>query len=449
MKICFYVCLLVFGFVTQGYASDKLYKVKVNNLYGFIDSQGKVIVSPKYTDVRDFKEGFAAVQRENKWTFIDTRGEKVISGDFDWAGAFNDGLALVQVKKRHYYINKKGKAVINIDCDGAWNFENGLGRCEKNGLYKLINKDGKTIVDNISSIPYSWENVPLLVVGIKCEDKYESRIFSRKGESVFTPPETEWIAGKYTRDDRIKMWSKSEQAYGYYDSKGNIAIKPVYQDASDFSEGLCAVKKDGKWGYIDINGKYVIDSVLDDQGDFNDGYAPVKYNGKYYLVDKAGKFATIGLHCVILGSNSNGYIWAVDENRDIDLYKAGSGYVTSIGFDNVETFDFHDELILASKNKQKIYINKNGNIVAKVTKINGVEVITDKNNKILWKPSTLSTNTNIYKPGDLTHCGMVIEVKPPIIKIQTMIGERWMKLDQIHPPNTVDCIFRNGVYQEP
>lgn len=51
--------------------------------------------------------------------------------------------------------------------------------------------------------------------------------------------------------------------------------------------------------------------------------------------------------------------------------------------------------------------------------------------------------------GNDTHCGMVIEVKRPLIKIQTLIGEKWFKLEQLFPSNTRTCRFVNGIYSDP
>jgi hypothetical protein len=53
------------------------------------------------------------------------------------------------------------------------------------------------------------------------------------------------------------------------------------------------------------------------------------------------------------------------------------------------------------------------------------------------------------KVGDNTHCGMVIEIKRPVIKIQTMVGERWFKVNQIYPKGETSCRFYNGEYVEP
>jgi len=53
------------------------------------------------------------------------------------------------------------------------------------------------------------------------------------------------------------------------------AIAPQYEDAQEFSEGLAAVKKDGKWGYIDETGKVVIPFQYDVAYVFNEGCAVV------------------------------------------------------------------------------------------------------------------------------------------------------------------------------
>ncbi len=52
-------------------------------------------------------------------------------------------------------------------------------------------------------------------------------------------------------------------------------IAPQYENAGFFSDGLAAVKKDGKWGYIDQENNVVIPFVYDAAGIFNEGYAVV------------------------------------------------------------------------------------------------------------------------------------------------------------------------------
>jgi len=51
--------------------------------------------------------------------------------------------------------------------------------------------------------------------------------------------------------------------------------------------------------------------------------------------------------------------------------------------------------------------------------------------------------------GTHTHCGLVVEYKKPVIKLQTIVGEYWLRDDQIYPPLYAACRFVNNVYQEP
>lgn len=84
-------------------------------------------------------------------------------------------------------------------------------------------------------------------------------------------------------------------------------IAPQYEDAGQFSDGLAAVKKNGKWGYIDEEGKVVIPFQYELAYDFNEGLAIVakskrtadtaiswdKPAGTYYemgFIDESGKY---------------------------------------------------------------------------------------------------------------------------------------------------------------
>lgn len=62
--------------------------------------------------------------------------------------------------------------------------------------------------------------------------------------------------------------------------------------------------------------------------------------------------------------------------------------------------------------------------------------------------ATASFRRNI-KVGDDSHCGLVVDVNGPVVKVQAMIGEVWLKVNQLYPKHGASCRFVNGVYQEP
>ena len=51
--------------------------------------------------------------------------------------------------------------------------------------------------------------------------------------------------------------------------------------------------------------------------------------------------------------------------------------------------------------------------------------------------------------GDDSHCGLVVEDKPPVASVQTMIGIVWFRTDQLYPVGAVRCQFMNGQYVPP
>lgn len=60
-----------------------------------------------------------------------------------------------------------------------------------------------------------------------------------------------------------------------------VVIPAKYYLAENFSEGLAAVKINGKWGFIDKTGKMVIPATFSGAKDFSEGLAAVEINGKW------------------------------------------------------------------------------------------------------------------------------------------------------------------------
>jgi hypothetical protein len=120
--------------------------------------------------------------------------------------------------------------------------------------------------------------------------------------------------------------STSENGYkeGYIDETGSIVIPPQFDSATDFSEGLAAVgfgefgldgSGDHIWGFIDKSGRLVISSRFHVAATFSEGVCVVgNREGKRGYIDKAGKLVipykytlasgfSEGLACVNVGDH--------------------------------------------------------------------------------------------------------------------------------------------------
>ncbi len=79
---------------------------------------------------------------------------------------------------------------------------------------------------------------------------------------------------------------------GYIDGTGHWVIhsRSKYYFYDDFSEGLAPFRQQSsKWGYIDLSGKIVVRPEFDWAGGFSNGIAPVLLDSKCAHVDKTGK----------------------------------------------------------------------------------------------------------------------------------------------------------------
>ena len=76
--------------------------------------------------------------------------------------------------------------------------------------------------------------------------------------------------------------------YTYIDTEGNEIFQCQYEDAKGFSEGLAAVKKDGKYGFVNVQGDIVIPFDYSEANCFGDGLANVCKDGRYCYINKDG-----------------------------------------------------------------------------------------------------------------------------------------------------------------
>ena len=77
--------------------------------------------------------------------------------------------------------------------------------------------------------------------------------------------------------------------YGFANKDKIVTIKPKYEFAESFRDGLALVRLNRKFGFIDYSGKVVIDLMYDDASSFNNGTANVEIGGKKYTINKNGE----------------------------------------------------------------------------------------------------------------------------------------------------------------
>ena len=314
--------------------SEGLAAVKVNNKWGFIDTTGKMVITPQFNPWQaqfkaHFSDGLVAVnmvsakvsgkETDNpagaRWGFADKTGKIVISpkyeGDYYLPPHFSNGLAIIGgtflgttvatfgVHNKFGYINKAGAFVIPQKFDEAYDFYEDLASVKIGEKYGFIDRTGKIVIDAVYDSP-SYFKDGLAIVELNglsfVIDKKNKRVLTKgfKGLSTFN----EGLA-RFEENDKI----------GFIDINGNVVIKPVLDFGSQqsqrlmyFSEGLCVFEDGssaprdkygnfrGKFGYVNKTGKEIIPARYDYAGPFKNGLAIVSQSGNYGYINKSGKF---------------------------------------------------------------------------------------------------------------------------------------------------------------
>jgi len=111
---------------------------------------------------------------------------------------------------------------------------------------------------------------------------------SPTGRATWTRPSQERIDDE-SESQSVSSSNLEQDKWGYIDKTGQIVIKPQFDNAENFSEGLARVKVGDKYGYIDKTGQIVIKPQFDRAGNFSEGLAEVKVGDKYGYIDKTGQ----------------------------------------------------------------------------------------------------------------------------------------------------------------
>jgi hypothetical protein len=98
----------------QDFAGNGLAAVKDSGKWGFINTRGRMVISPRYDEAKGFAaNSFAAVKRNGTWGFINTSGTEVLPLCYDDVSEFSDdGLARVRIGGDVFYINVSGERIV-------------------------------------------------------------------------------------------------------------------------------------------------------------------------------------------------------------------------------------------------------------------------------------------------------------------------------------------------
>lgn len=276
---------------------EGLAAVKKNNTWGFIDKTGKMIIKAQYIDVSYFSEGLAAVQKSHNgtWGYIDKQGKLIIKDQFNFVGLFHEGVAVVMKDGKYGYINKSGKMTINPQFVQAYEFSEGLAAVKKkDGKFNYIDKTGKIVIETQFDKVGTFKNGMAMVgnkivVNHKADDTNISDTTKKNNPLLTEVANYLGYTEEYIKkiSDALEDTLYDEYKIGFINKKGELVIKLQYEssiilDYNFGEEGLASVKKDGKYGFVDKNGEMAIEPVWDYVSNFSEGLAILKHGSIFF-----------------------------------------------------------------------------------------------------------------------------------------------------------------------
>jgi hypothetical protein len=219
--------------------------IKENNLWGLIDTSGKVLIEPVYEEIRNPKPyGCAGFKKDGLWGIITFDGKVLVEPNYHDLGAGNSFF---------------DEAFSKSDLGFKVIYEGKHGVIDKNGN-EII---GLTIIDSL-------------------------------GKELFEP-NTDWNNVGEFSDGLLSVGSSNswKSKMIYVDLTGKQSVPGEWEKAEAFKDGRAIVKKGGKFGVINKKGNAIIPIIFKeikeadnypDLYEVSEGYKKLFYdrNGKCF-----------------------------------------------------------------------------------------------------------------------------------------------------------------------
>ena len=219
-------------------------------LMGYIDENGKMVISANYSSAWSFSCGWAAVFEGGEKQFIDKDGKSVIPDPFPQDDFFYFNRIRFKEDGMYGMYDENFKVVIPADYKS-------LGECSEDGLiwfsedgkeYGYLDKDGKVVIPEQFDLTYNFA-------------------------------------------DGIAVVKDKNAHYGVIDKKGNFLVDFQKKELQNLGEGLVSFKNasTGKWGMMDKNGNEILNAKYDLISVFTCGLSEVKKNDKIGFINTKGE----------------------------------------------------------------------------------------------------------------------------------------------------------------
>ncbi|MDX1357235.1 MAG: WG repeat-containing protein [Clostridia bacterium] len=247
------------------------------------------IIDPVYNDAGKFKEGLAAVKKDEKWGYINENGEVVIDFQYDHVTEFNGGIACVALYESALETNNP-----------VFNY------------WGVIDTDDELLVNH--KLSYSWLSDGVALLMTPKDDVYIYNSVTNESINKAVRVDSRFI------DGLVAVWS--EEGGNIINTDGEMILSGDYERIRYLKDGIASVEVRGWVGVINLNEEFLILPKYRYIGPFDHGYALACYRyNEAFFVDMAGNDCLVGMDFTRASKFSDdGYSLAYTGNIEKTFY---------------------------------------------------------------------------------------------------------------------------------
>ncbi|MCR4435883.1 MAG: WG repeat-containing protein [Clostridiales bacterium] len=241
-----------------GYVGDigdgmLVFKEKDSDLFGYMDEQGKVMISPRFSGAEPFKDGVAIVNvsgnyEENLYGLINKKGEYVIKPEYNDMRMLGEGMVAVGIpldrdnlsKGNKYAVaNREGKLLTDFIYYGVSDFEGEYASAYDNTSTFFIDKSGKKVED----LPVFKGSGTLQFDGELIKADVDNRIsyLDKNGNVIWQSKADVVLNGQYTIEEM--KYRPNRNYLAYYPRISGIADETARQEINEKLEKMAIPEK--------------------------------------------------------------------------------------------------------------------------------------------------------------------------------------------------------------
>ncbi len=369
----------------------------------YANAKGEEVLKVSAVRINNFSDGMARIEKYfwdggakayNNYGYIDTNGTLVIKQDFEKASDFKFGIA--SVKKRgedfFYIIDKSGKKIINKNLPVAPLIqENTIIWREKNS-FGIMDFQGNILVPVGKYVDFGgYDDYGLCCVAKeKDPSTWLYGFIDTKGNEVI--PCSFNQSGTSSFKGGLARMSMPNGKTGFIDTKGKIAIPGIHSPAEYFSEGFYPAsfgKNRTLWGLVDSTNKTII------QGKYDDLRSPYKGAVRVELKGKHGYLKTDGT--VLIPIEYDDWSFEFSRNGLAVFVKNDIYYAYNINGELIHKFNTGERVINVVPEYQIIILRDNASGRTKMMNFDGKIIF---ENEKVCHIGTINSNRAVLKYCD-------------------------------------------------